>query len=342
MTLRLIIIGLGKRVTECALPAIAAAGDMVRIEKVYARSTRTQVVNDEPISVHAIDELTPEDLASGPTVYLCVPKTAISAVLQHLDKLNPEGADLLIDTPVLRLRDFKAASLLRRWRKVSVAEDCARMPWIELLVAAQDGPLGPLKEVVFEQAAYAYHGIASARALAGGSELARARRRKSAQSQSRLLEFANGLDCEIIDPRDYAQGRVLARFTNGLASDQPRKVEGAKRIELNLDATGQITALQLGPTTVALNPAESSLTGGDPPETSIIGRQAAMKRVGFLRLLRELARGQPGYLLDDGLEDMVADHLLERLGRYQASFFTSPRHKLARMLYSLASSLSRS
>ena len=93
---------------------------------------------------------------------------------------------------------------------------------------------------------------------------------------------------------------------------------------------------------MTLDEAESRLTAGDPAGTTLIARQAAMKRVGFLRLLRELARGKAGYALDDGLEDMVVDHLLERLGRYRASHFTSPRHKPARMIYKLASRLARS
>ena len=122
MTLELIVIGLGKRVTECALPAIAAAGGDALVRKIFARSARTETINGQAIEVHAIGDMAPTDLEGNPTVYLCVPKTEIGTVLQQLDKLHPENADLLIETPVLRLRDFKHAALLCRWRNVSVAD----------------------------------------------------------------------------------------------------------------------------------------------------------------------------------------------------------------------------
>jgi len=342
MTLELIIIGLGKRVTECALPAIAAAGKEAQVRAVFARSARTETVGGESIDVRALDSLASDDLSGNPTVYLCVPKTAIPHALQHLARLNPEGADLLIDTPVMRLRDFRHADLLKNWHKVSVAEDCARMPWIELLLASEKGSMGRLKEVVFEHSAYAYHGVATGRALARGSEVIDARQRKANSGRVRSLNFMNGFECEIVDPRDYSSGRILARYEKGLVTDRLSSGEDAQEIDIDLDEDGQIRALSLGEIHVTLDEAESRLTAGDPAGTTLIARQAAMKRVGFLRLLRELARGKAGYALDDGLEDMVVDHLLERLGRYRASHFTSPRHKPARMIYKLASRLARS
>ena len=62
----------------------------------------------------------------------------------------------------------------------------------------------------------------------------------------------------------------------------------------------------------------------------------AMKRVGFLRLLRRLAEGRRGYALEQGLEDTVVDWCLERLGFYVGTPLTSPRSTLGRGLLSLA------
>jgi hypothetical protein len=151
------------------------------------------------------------------------------------------------------------------------------------------------------------------------------------------LDYMNGFSCEIVDPRDYSQGRILARYENNLVSDQPAAGESALAVEISLDGEGAITALRLGETEVILDDGERSLTLGDHPDATLIARQEAMKRVGFLRLLRELARGQAGYPLWDGLEDMVVDHSLERLGRYRSSYFTSPRHRTARWVYGLVS-----
>ncbi len=338
MTLELVVVGLGKRVKECALPAIAAAGEAVTVRSVFARTAREEQVGGRTLAVRALDTLTREDLADGPTVYVCVPKTAIPAVLERLAALDPGGCDLLIDTPVVRLRDFRAVRLLSAWRSVSVAEDCARLPWLAAIRALEED-LGPLQAVAFEHAAYAYHGVATGRALAGGGPLERAQRRRAEGGSLRSLHYAHGLEVEVLDPRDYSTGRVLARYERGLASDRPMRHEDCTALRPELDAEGRVTAIVAGTHTLPLTPAEASLTAGDPTGATLVQRQEAMKRVGFLRLLHELAAGEPGYALMDGLEDMVADHLLERLGRYRSSPWTSPRSGLARGLFSLASRL---
>ena len=48
-----------------------------------------------------------------------------------------------------------------------------------------------------------------------------------------------------------------------------------------------------------------------------------MKRIGLLRLFRGLAEGRPGYPLTSGLDDMLVDYHLEKLGRYVANPLTS-------------------
>jgi hypothetical protein len=58
-----------------------------------------------------------------------------------------------------------------------------------------------------------------------------------------------------------------------------------------------------------------------------------MKKVGFLRLLREIAAGRGAYPLADGLDDMVADYWLEKTRRYWATPLTSVRSALARGIY---------
>jgi hypothetical protein len=61
----------------------------------------------------------------------------------------------------------------------------------------------------------------------------------------------------------------------------------------------------------------------------------AMKRVGFLRLLRRIARGEGAYPIDSALEDMVVDYWLEKFGRYRATPLTRPDAPLGRALLRL-------
>ena len=107
----------------------------------------------------------------------------------RLAALDPSGCRLLIDTPVVRLRDFRAVKGLQAWRSVSVAEDCARLPWIPAIHALEQD-LGPLQAVAFEHAAYAYHGVATGRALGGGGELDRAQRQRANGGSLRTLQDA--------------------------------------------------------------------------------------------------------------------------------------------------------
>jgi hypothetical protein len=50
-----------------------------------------------------------------------------------------------------------------------------------------------------------------------------------------------------------------------------------------------------------------------------------MKRVGFLRLLREVAAGRAAWPLVEGLDDTVVDWQLERLGRALPWWLCGPR-----------------
>jgi hypothetical protein len=94
--------------------------------------------------------------------------------------------------------------------------------------------------------------------------------------------------------------------------------------------------LRAGPLEVRLDDDEAELTRGDPPDASVTARMESMKRVGLLRLLREVAQGGAGYPLHAALEDMVVDWWLERVGHYRATPLTSPHFAAARLAYGLA------
>src|SRR6185503_4569461 len=93
--------------------------------------------------------------------------------------------------------------------------------------------------------------------------------------------------------------------------------------------------LRLGDDVEAFDDDERALLAGDAPELGLTARMEAWKRVGFLRLLRSVARGAGGYPLADALEDMVVDYHLEKLGRYRATPLTDPRRPLAQGLLRL-------
>jgi len=76
--------------------------------------------------------------------------------------------------------------------------------------------------------------------------------------------------------------------------------------------------------------------GAVPAGATVTSCMEAMKRVGFLRLLRALHAGRGAYPVADALDDMVVDYHLEKLGRYAANPFSSARSPLARGLLAAA------
>ena len=336
----LLVIGIGRRVREATLPALHRLQDRFRVRALAARSAREEVVEGVTYSVQALAELEDSDFKGLDLVYLAVGKDSVPAVLSTLAARASAGTELLIDTPVVRFKHFAATRHFRAFSKVTVAEDCAYLPWIELFRRARrDLGLGERARLEFHRSAYAYHGVASAKAVFEVDSVRRARRRRlSAGLSERTLDLAAGAHARIVEPRDYSAGRVVLVGDHGsvgeLAGEGDSDSTAHHALEPVLD--GDVCrALRAGRLEAPLDTDEADLTRGDPTDAGVTARMEAMKRVGLLRLLRDVADGHGGYPLEQALEDMVVDYWLERLGRYTATTLSSPRSGLARGLYSL-------
>jgi hypothetical protein len=284
------------------------------------------------VDVAAFGALGADDLRGADLVYVAVAKEAVPSVLRRLTALDVGTTDLLIDTPVVRFKHFRHAARCRAFRNAWVAEDCVELPWIQAALAA----VGPLYRIELDRSAYAYHGIATAKALLGARSVRSARRRPLGEGRAeRALQLSSRGTARIVEPRDYAIGRMVFCGQGGSLSDRPEQGEGHLPLELELERGG-VRALRAGTTRLTLDDDELDLTRGDPEDATVTQRMEAMKRVGFLRLLRRLAEGRRGYALEQGLEDTVVDWCLERLGFYVGTPLTSPRSTLGRGLLSLA------
>ena len=173
--------------------------------------------------------------------------------------------------------------------------------------------------------------LAAAKAVRGAAGVRGGRRRSLGEGRhERRLSFAGGTSAVVLEPRDYAVGRWTLEGERGALSDDGRD---GLHLEVRVE-DGLVAGFRVGDVETTLTAAERALTAGDPEGASVTARQEAMKRVGFLRIWERLARGEGGYPLEDGLDDMVVDYHLEKLGRYVANPFTSPRSPLARALLS--------
>lgn len=287
--------------------------------------------------MRAFDGFTPADLEGIELVYLAVSKPVVPRVLERLARCELGSIELLIDTPVLLPKHFRALRLIDGFRSASVPEDCVHLPWLPLVQRAIGrGAIGALRQIEFDRSAYAYHAHATLKALAG-APLASARRvRGAGGSATRTLRFENGLTAVLKEPRDYAVGRFRLIGERGCIADYDDGQPSTLRLCL-ARAGASCIGVQLGEEIEPLDAAESELMGDLPQGIGLTAAHEAQKRVGFLRLLRALAAGREGYAVEDALEDTLSDYALEKLGRWRSTRFTSPRHAPARALLALAS-----
>ncbi|MEY2784592.1 MAG: putative Shikimate 5-dehydrogenase [Planctomycetota bacterium] len=324
--MRVMIIGSGKRVRETALPAFLRAGESYEIAAVCARTAKELVVDGRQFGVRPFEGVTAQDLGGVDLVYVAVGKAATPEVLKRLVSLQAARVDLLIDTPVLVFKHFRHTPLLARFRNVWVAEDCAFLPWIPLVHGAvESGIIGALRSATFDRSAYAYHAHATLKALVPGCSLLSARRvQRSAQESERRFQFTRQWRARVVDPRDYSCGRFRIEGEHGSLAD------AGEGLRIGLEG---IERLRAGDLVHPLDEREQALLGESSRGRSLTAAQEAMKRVGFLRLLRSIASGRGGYSLRDGLDDMVSDYWLEKTGRWWATPLTSVDSGLARGIY---------
>ncbi|MEM7310491.1 MAG: hypothetical protein AAF682_27700 [Planctomycetota bacterium] len=331
-----LIIGSGKRVREAGLPALHRLPQDFEVRMVLARTAKELEADGRTYAVHAIDRLDAAALDGVGLVYLAVTKNAVPDVLRRLATLDVGGVDLLIDTPVVRFKHFRHIALLDAFRAAWVAEDCAYLPWLDpVRKAVAAGAIGEVEGALFYQSAYAYHGVATAKALLGDTRVKRARRRKMEKGFGlRELQLAGGKGAWIFEPRDYSVGRVALLGRSGSIADFEH--DGPGHLQLSpVVEDGDVTGLRLGDEVTAFDDDEVQLLRGDAPELGLTARMDALKRVGFLRLLRAIAAGRGGYPIDDAIDDMVVDYYLEKLGRYLATPLTESRSGIARGLLKL-------
>lgn len=356
-----LVIGSGQRVRRAALPAILARPETWSLAGIRSRKPK-QIHSEDAagdnvgaaLDVTALDTLTTTDLTAVHLVYVCVSKGAVPNVLAQLADLlasvRPiERPALLIDTPVLLFKHMFAAKSFDAFPRVFVAEDMSTLPWLDTLRLAQKH-VGLTRRLILNQSAFAYHGVALAKTLLGEVTVLTARRRKIASGFERTLRFADGKVCTIIEPRDYAIGSARLECEQGAISLGPQAPGGTWHVSATLAADGTCTGFFAECDgerrfVSTLSAADQALLG-PLQSTGPIQMMDAMKRVGFARLLDDIAAqntaqqhpdesnasGPNVWSLNDGLDDMWIDYLTEKTGRWRQTPLTSAHSGTARGL----------
>ncbi|MFT5052460.1 MAG: hypothetical protein ACI8QZ_003893 [Chlamydiales bacterium] len=338
-----LIIGSGKRVQEAALPAFFRTEEHFRVRGIYARTEKEITVEERSLQVERLLDLEQRTVDEADLIYMVVGKNAVPAVLATLCKLNVSNADLLIDTPVLRFKHLGHLGLLDAFRNTWVPEDCTTLPVYDVIEAFfETGAIGDLKRVLFDRSAYAYHGIAMGRRLFSAGRVRSAKQSKRGNGELlRTIRFERDGELAIVSPRDYGCGHVTLEGTRGSVSDDPRSAAG-HRLTALLDGQA-CTGFAIDSLKIELTAAERSLMGSpkpaSSPEPGIWIWMEGMKRVGFLRLLKNIADGKGAYPLAHAVEDTVVDYHLEKIRCYISNPFTSAHFASARFLMKLLTRL---
>lgn len=358
---RVLIIGSGKRVLQAALPALHRLGDRFVVQGMFARTKKAVEVEGRGHAVEPLAALDAKVIQDADLVYVAVGKDAVPTVLAHLTANDVSRIDLLIDTPVVRFKHFRHAALLSRFRNAWVAEDCAFLPWIDTVREAcapgspgssgSPGPLGPLRRVVFHRSAYAYHGLATTKTLFDCDRILQGRRKPSAGgAATRELVLPGDRRATIVEPRDYSLGYIVLEGERGTASDARGEAVTVRSDPAAKAARGLVAietivedklcrGFRIGAVETRLTDDEADLTRGDSENASLTARMESMKRVGFMRLLASIDEGRGAYPIQSGIDDMVVDYYLEKLGVWRATALTSPRSSLGRGLLNAISRL---
>ena len=327
---RVLLVGSGKRVCEAALPVFEAA-EGLEVAGVLSRTPKTIRAAGREYAVEGLDALTRERLSGVDLLYMVVSKPAVPGVLRRLMTHDVSGLDLLIETPVMLFRHYGHLGLLDAFRSTWVTEDTHPLPCFDPVHAiARSGELGELESARFEESAYAYHGVAMAKGALGGERILRARQKpRSDGKRERTLHLDNGRTASIVDPRDYARGRLRFDFAGGAVADH--EASGASlRLEALLEGE-ELVGFRAGDHVRELDPLERGLAGAAKEGRGLTAWMDGMKRIGLLSLVRDVIAGRGAYPLVSAVEDAVVDYHLERLKRYRATPLTDPRSALARL-----------
>jgi hypothetical protein len=321
---RIYIVGSGKRVLETALPALRASRSW-DLAGIASRKAKQLTSGPDQHTVVALDTLTASQLEGVDLVYLVVAKHAVPAVLRQLGPLVPANCELLIETPVMLFKHLGHLDRLAAFRRVWVSEDCYTLPCWDPLRATGER----FAHAHFDQSAYAYHGIAMARAVLGGQRVRSAR----TTAAGRAVRFTDGTTCSTREPRDYSVGRLTIEGAGlPIADHDPGH---AHRRLAALGSADELRGFRLDDAEHELGDAELEVVGSPAGGDGLFRWMDGMKRVGFLRILEALATDRPAYSLDDALEDAVVDYWLHRFRRYRATPISDPRRGPARMSYRL-------
>ena len=332
MTLRVGIIGAGKRVKYTVLPGVWALGDKAKITQINTRTPQNVDMPDGS-QIPTVTSLSDLSLGSIDILIVSVGTNSIYPILSELSsKQDKDQINLVMDTPPLRLSDFRRFDIFKGFKSVTVGEDWIRLPTI---IAAKKiierGDIGELRSIRFDHFYYRYHGLSALKELASVNAVRSIRRRALGNGffESKY-QLKKNVVATSLEPRDYDNGRMLITGTNGYISNFKLGKSSKARFEIQYVNTTQGWYQPISINDEVQEPdAVDQFMSMQPfdylEDKTEINR---LKIRGFAHLLEELANGNMSYPITQGLYDYLAVAAAEKTGRFYDITLSGSRSSL--------------
>lgn len=284
---------------------------------VHTRTARDIELLGGRFKITSRDSFAGVDPGSIDAIVVAVGIRQVPAVLRSLTPLSGDRITLMLDTPILDVRDLGATRHFSRYGRILASEDSfALPPYVLARKLISDGTIGRLRHVHLLHSGYRHHALASLRQVTGGSPPTRISIRRWNRWCARLTaRFPGGTTSTIIEPRLYQAGRMTLIGDRGFIVDYPMGHQDATEIGYQLDG-GRFVGLTVDgdpvpPTDLDRAMAEG-LRGAELTDGSLM---SLLKIRGFMSLLAGLGDQTPDwrYTAYDALQDSLSLRLAERL-----------------------------
>lgn len=217
------LIGLGGRVLDTVFPAMRCVSDRLEVVGAYQRTESSLKAFCKQWGIDPLESLSDRKLEKVDLLSVCVHPSQLVGILKIWRNTNLDFSQvtLMIDTPVLNPSGLRVFPVLKRFKKVIVAEDLIASP-MHLLARRliDEGRIGKVRRIELHHSGYRHHAVASLRLLSGNQVPKSVQRVRLGQGYNEyLLNFKNGIHASFVEPRDYDIGTFIVHGTQGTIAD---------------------------------------------------------------------------------------------------------------------------
>lgn len=214
-----LVIGSGKRVMAGILPALMCLSDSFHIKAVYAR--KEKILTLGTLNLTTKTDFEAIGMSDIDLIMIAITQNEVCGILKQLSKYNTKHIVLMLDTPVMPLKNIRSAKYFENFKRALVSEDTITLP--PFLLARKlidEGKIGAVQKIEFLNNGYKYHALASLKMLAQEKNIQSIRSKKvNSQETLKVIKFPGGIMANILEPRDYTKGKFSIHGEKGIIAD---------------------------------------------------------------------------------------------------------------------------